>query len=156
MGRGWPHRIMSLKVGATVSGTIVEVTEEGIVVSLPEGGGGLIPSPLSLPVDRLKSEFCPGGTVLVSVVSQGEGGWATLTLVTPQESDGAHGFDQEFHRLNHALTNCSSPQRPAPSDEPSVEEQIEEWTDQVKQGLSRLRKHRGRRLNEEFYSAKNG
>ena len=156
MGRGWAHRIMAFKVGAIVSGTIVEVTEEGIVVSLPEGGGGLIPSPSSLPVDRLKSEFCPGGTVVVSIVSQDEGDWATLAFATPQESNGAHVFDQEFHRLNHALTNCSSPQRPAPSDEPSVEEQIEEWTDQVKQGLSRLRKHRGRRLNEEFYSAKNG
>ena len=146
---------MALKVGAIVSGTIVEVTEEGIVVSLPEGGGGLIPSSLSLPIDRLKSEFCPGGTILVSVVSQGKEGWATLAFATPQESSGAHVFDQEFHRLNHALTNCSSPQRPAPSGEPSVEEQIEEWAGQVKQGLSRLRKHRGRRLNEEFYSAKN-
>jgi len=147
---------MSFKVGAIVSGTIVEVTEEGIVVSLPDGGGGLIPPSLSLSVDRLKSEFCPGGTVLVSIVSQGEGGWATLAFATPQESDGTHAFDQEFHRLNHALTNCSSPQRPALSDEPSVEEQIEEWTDQVKEGLSRLRKHRGRRLNEEFYNPKNG
>ncbi|MEA1870877.1 MAG: hypothetical protein U9N00_01610 [Candidatus Bipolaricaulota bacterium] len=146
---------MALKVGVIVSGTIVEVTEEGIVVSLPEGGG-LIPPPSSLPVDRLKSEFCPGGTVVVSIVSLGEGGWATLAFATPQESDGAHVFDQEFHRLNHALTNCSSPQRTEPSDEPSVEARIEEWTDQVKKGLSRMRKHRGRRLNEEFYSAKNG
>jgi len=156
MGRGWDHRIMSLKIGAIVSGTIVEVTEEGIVVSLPEGGGGLIPSSASSAIERLKSEFCPGGTVLVSIVSQGEGGWSTLAFATPQESDGTHAFDREFHRLNHALTNCSSPQSTEPSDEPSVEMQIEEWTDQVKEGLSRLRKHRGRRLNEEFYSAKNG
>jgi predicted RNA-binding protein with RPS1 domain len=147
---------MSLKVGAIVSGTIVEVTEEGIVVSLPEGGGGLIPSSASSSIERIKSEFCPGGTVLVSIVSQGEGGWAMLAFAPPREGDGAHVFDQEFHRLNHALTNCSSPQRPVPSDEASVEEQIEEWTGQVKKGLSRLRKHRGRRLNEEFYSAKNG
>jgi hypothetical protein len=136
------------------SGTIVEVTEEGIVVSLPEGGGGLIPPPASLTIDRLKSEFCPGGTVLVSIVSQGEGGWATLAFAPSQEGDGTRAFDQEFHRLNHALTNCASPQRPTLSDEPSVEEQIEEWAGQVKQGLSLLRKHRGRRLNEEFYSAK--
>ncbi|MEA1870748.1 MAG: hypothetical protein U9N00_00935 [Candidatus Bipolaricaulota bacterium] len=149
---------MSLKIGAIVSGTIVEVTEEGIVISLPEGGGGLIPSSSSLPGDRLKSEFCPGGTVLVSIVSLGEGGWATLAFATPQESNETPAFDQEFHRLNHALTNCSSPRRPAPSgsDEPSVEEKIEEWAGQVKEGLSRLRKHRGRRLNEEFRSAKNG
>ena len=147
---------MSLEIGGTVSGEIVEITTDGVLVSLPEDQSGWVPSCESLPAEILSAQFRIGERVTVKLVSQEEDGRFSLSILPPKEGlKSTDMFDKEFHRLNHVLNSRSSkfPLARVQHDR-SVEESIEEWIDQVEKGLSRLHKHRGKRLSKEFYTPK--
>ncbi len=148
---------MALETEKTVIGKIVKVSERGLVVSLSDDGIGIVPVSASLSVETMMERFSSGAQVRVLIGAQDESGSYTLSIEQkPMDADGAE-FDQEFARLNHKLTNYSSPQTTPPdssSEGPSIEERMEEWIAKAEQGLARLRKNRGKRLSEEFYNNK--
>ena len=63
----------------------------------------------------------------------------------------ADRFDQDVHRLHSVLTNHRIPPNGwnAP-DDPAGEKQIEAWVSRVGEALSRIRKNRTKRLDEQF------
>ncbi|MCD5415816.1 hypothetical protein LR032_01725 [Candidatus Bipolaricaulota bacterium] len=146
---------MPLEIGATLAGNVVEVTGEGLLVSLDDDTSGLVPTSISLPLAAMEARFSPGMSVAIEIVASGENGRYILCCVPTSESEEVSSFDREFHRLNHVLTHCSVPQQEPVRDSPAVvEEKIEAWIAEVEKGLSQLRKHRGARLSQDFYSKK--
>ncbi len=148
---------MALETGKTVVGKILKVSEKGLVVSLSDDGIGIVPISASLSIETMMERFSSGAQVRVSIGTQDESGSYALSVEQqPVDVDGVE-FDQEFARLNHKLTNYSSPHIAPPdssSKGPSIEERMEEWIVKAEQGLARLRKNRGKRLSEEFYNNK--
>ncbi len=145
---------MGLEVGTTVAGKVIRIVAEGILVSLPEGKTGLIP----LTQGEGQSYFSVGEMVMTQITAREENGRFGLTVVSGRVSDKpTDQFDQEVDRLNHVL-KLRNPQlavRPR-TRAPLWEEQLEAWVTQVEQGLSHLREHRRRRLNEAFDKGKEG
>lgn len=143
---------MTLEIGAIVSGEIVDVRPEGVIVSLPEDQVGLVAACESLPSETLKDRFHTGERVTVRVVEKEEDGRFNLSILPPQESGSADRFDRDFHRLNHMLSR-----RPTKLTSEQVqrdlvsEERIKEWISQAEQAMGRLHRHRAKRLSETFH-----
>ena len=143
---------MLFEIGVTVSGKIVDIPPEGVIVSLPDNQIGLVAVCESLPAETLKNRFHVGERVTVRIIGKKEGGRFNLSILSPKESGTADAFDQAFHQLNHVLKN-----RPAKlsfgqtQSAPSVEEHIKKWISQADQAINRLRRHRAKRLSETFY-----
>ncbi len=126
--------------------------EQGVVVLLDNETTGLIPVSASLSLATMQERFSSGAEVCVYIAASRTEGEHAFSLSPAARDEAVAEFDREFDRLNHVLTNCSSRvETPrSPVEKTSVEEQIEEWIDEVEDGLGRLRKHRGKRLSEEF------
>lgn len=143
---------MTLEVGATVTGKVIRIIAEGILVSLPEGETGLIPATQDV------GRFSVGKMIAVEVIAPEKEGRFGLAVVSDHvEVATVDQFEQDVDRLNHVL-KLHTPQaevRPR-TREPLWEERLERWITHVSQGLSHLRKHRGKRLNETFYNGKGG
>lgn len=137
---------MTLEIGSTVSGRVIRIAAEGVFVSLPEGNTGFIPA--SQPGDRSLSV---GKTIVARIVTQVEGRFELAIVSERIEATTVDPFEKEFHRLNHVL-NSHAPQAATirREREPLWEERLETWIKDVETGLVRLRKHRGRRLNQGF------
>ncbi len=135
---------MALEIGSTVSGKVIRISAEGAFVALPEGNTGLIPAAQN------GAAFSVGETIIARIVTRGEGGFE-LAVISARVEMSADPFEKEFHRLNHVLqTRTPQPEVPRREREPLLEERLEEWIKDVEVGLSRLRKNRGKRLNETF------
>jgi predicted RNA-binding protein with RPS1 domain len=141
---------MPFEIGETVPGRIIEINAQGLLVALPEGRTGVLPSRAPLTLEAMQLRFPPGKQLTVRVIAIETDGPLTLDL-PPGETDAETPFDQEFHRLNHALTSTSVSPRLSRKARPAVEEEIEAWVGAAGQTLARLRKHRGERLSEQFY-----
>ncbi len=136
---------MSLEIGSTVSGKVIRISAEGIFVALPEGNTGFIPAS-----QCSETTFSVGELVLAQVVTQGEDRFE-LSIISARVEASVDPFEKEFHRLNNVLhTHTPQPTVPRKEREPMLEEQLEAWIKEVEAGLARLRKHRGKRLNETF------
>jgi len=147
---------MSLEIGKTVVGRIVEVSEKGLVVSLTDEEIGIVHASALLSIDKMMERFASGTQVRVSIGVQQNDGSYELSIEQQSGDSNIGEFDKEFARLNHELTNYSSHSTPTrPTEEfPSIEERMEEWIAKAEHGLARLRKNRGKRLSEEFYNNK--
>ena len=132
-----------------VEGEIVRTEGDRLIVRLEDGSMGT----LSLPEDssqhspltvgfrgRFQVEPCDANAQPVLVLLSGE-----LTSVP------ADPYDQDVHRLNSVLTNhrLATNGWNAPGD-PVGEKQIEAWVSRVGDALSRIRKNRTKRLDEQF------
>ncbi len=135
---------MALEIGSTVSGKVIRISTEGVFVSLPEGNTGFIPAA------RTGAAFSVGETIIARIVTRSEGGFE-LAVISARVEMSTDPFEKEFHRLNHVLqTHAPQPAVPRGERDPLLEERLEEWIKNVEAGLIRLRKHRGKRLNETF------
>ena len=147
---------MPLETGETVIGTVAEVTERGLVVSLSDENIGIVHASASLSIETMMERFSSGAQVRVSIGVRDESGRYVLFMQQkPPDADVAE-FDQEFAQMNHVLTNYS-PHVRAPGSSPggpSIEERMQAWIAKAEHGLARLRKNRGKRLSEEFYNNK--
>jgi hypothetical protein len=67
-------------------------------------------------------------------------------------------FDEEINRLSDALRRRTSISTMPREEEngPSFERRVASWIAQADEGLKRLRKHRGDRLNRQFYDETEG
>jgi len=143
---------MALEIGVTVSGEIVDVCPEGVIVSLPEGQVGLVAACESLPSETLKDRFHTGERVAVRIVERKEDGRFSLSILPQQESGSADPFDRDFHRLNHVLSR-----RPTKltsehvQQDPKSEEHIKEWISQAEKAIGHVHRHRANRLSETFH-----
>ena len=148
---------MTLEIGTTVSGEIVDVRPEGVVVSLPEGQSGLVAACESLPSETLKDRFHTGERVTVRIVEKKEDGRFNLSVLPLQESKPDDRFDRDFHRLNHVLNRRPTKLTPEqPQRDPMSEESIKEWISQAEQAIGRLHRHRAKRLSETFHDESEG
>ena len=142
---------MTLEIGATVSGEVVVVRPEGVVVSLPEGQIGIVAACEPLPAETLKDRFRSRERITVKIVERREDGRFNLSVLPPREVRSEDRFDRDFHRLNHVLSR--RPTKLAVEQErrdPVSEESIKEWIGQTDQAIGRLRRHRAKRLSETF------
>ena len=136
---------MAAEIGRAVSGEVLSVSPEGVLIALPDGATGLIPVSEASPTGIGSARFRVGERVRVRLLGQGDDGRFDLSLL-PQELEHSDAFDQEFHRLNHVL-RARSPQpgaQRAPR-ERTQEEEIKHWLKRVETGFARLRKHRAER-----------
>ena len=137
---------MSLEIGSTVSGKVIKISAEGVLVSLPEGNTGLIPAS-----QCTATAFTVGELVLARIITQGKEDRFELSIISARVEASVDPFEKEFHRLNNVLnTHTPQPTVPRREREPMLEERLEAWIKEVETGLARLRKHRGKRLNETF------
>ena len=145
---------MSLEIGKTVIGRIVEVSEKGLIVSLTNKEMGVVHTSASLSIETMMERFSSGAEVHVLIGVQEDDGRYALSIEQHIVEPNTGQFDKEFARLNHELTNYSSHIVPAEptAESPSIEERMEEWIAKAEEGLARLRKNRGKRLSEEFYN----
>ena len=135
-----------LEIGAIVSGKIIRVTQEGILVSLPGGNKGLLS--VDLPVIDVETDqrFQVNAIVKVRIVSQEADKHFRLAQIPPESTGDT--FDEEFHRLRDVLANgpvrttATTKQQPG---EP-FEESLKDWARRVEAGLSLFHKHRSKRL----------
>lgn len=139
----------NLEIGATVSGKIIRVTPEGILVSLPGGNTGVLS--VDLPgVDVENDErFRADAVVNVQIVSKEANKRFRLAQVFSQETarpDDA--FDKEFHRLRNMLANgpvkTTATVRHQP--EEPFEESLKDWIQRVETSLPFFHKNRSKRL----------
>jgi len=148
---------MTFEIGATVSGEIVDVRPEGVIVSLPEDQVGLVAACESLPSETLKDRFHTGERVAVRIVERKEDGRFGLSILPQQESGSADPFDRDFHRLNHVLsrrpTKLTSEQVQR---DPMSEEHIKEWISQAEKAIGHVHRHRANRLSETFHEGEGG
>lgn len=143
---------MPLEIGGIVTGEVVDIPSEGILIHLPEDQIGLVPVCESLPAETIKVRFHIGERVTVRIVGKTEDGRFNLSILPPKQSESANAFDQEFHLLSTVLrsrpANLGLKKVPCT---PLVEEGIKEWVNQAGQAIHRLRRHRAKRLSEPFY-----
>ena len=147
---------MPLETGKTVIGRVDKVTERGLVVLLSDENTGIVHASASLSIETMMERFSSGTQVHVSIGVPDENGSYALTIEQKPPDAGVAEFDQEFAQMNHVLTNYSPHVRVTGSspESPSIEERIEAWIVKAEKGLVRLRRNRGKRLNEEFYNNK--
>jgi hypothetical protein len=128
-------------------GEIVSRVEEGYEVRLDDGAPALLPlaeTPISGLAAGDRGQFRVEGT--------SNEGQVILSVVSISGQDSEHAFDREVHRLHRALSSHGPMSRPVAADAPRDslgEERMEKWIQHVEDALTRLRKRRSKRLNEQ-------
>ncbi len=132
-------------------GEIIAIEETRICIRLESGGFGYVASPERSDADALEI----GCRATFRVVTTGSSGVPDLAFAeAASDSAVVEPFDRDVVRLHNALanhhpTNTTRPAEPAPEVHLG-EEQIRAWIDKVDETVGRLRRHRAKRLNEEF------
>lgn len=138
-----------LEIGATVSGKIIRVTSEGILVSLPGGNTGVLSVDLpSVDVEN-DERFRVDASVNVQIVSKEANKHFRLVQVFLQETTNPDdAFDKEFHRLRDMLAD--GPVKPTATvrhrPEEPFEESLKDWIRRVEVSLPLFHKNRSKRL----------
>jgi hypothetical protein len=131
------------------SGEVARIDADRIVVRLEDGTFGCL---LLEEESTRRSRFSIGFRGRFQWKACAEGDMPLLTLL-PNDAGPieVEPFDREAHRLHDVLTNrhITANGREPPGD-PIGEKQIEAWVVRVGDALSRVRKHRSKRLNEQF------
>ena len=144
------RRSTSNEETGTVAGEIVGVEETRVRVRLDGGSIGFVaraeaPDPEATRVGE-RAEF--------RVIASAEDGTLTLAFAGGGQPVAEEPFERDVVRLHNALAN----HRPSNSVRPPErihlgEEQIGDWIDSVEASISRIRKNRTKRLDEEFYNS---
>jgi hypothetical protein len=137
---------------ATLAGEIVALEENAIRVRLETGETGSLQRS-DLPDPRLSLR--PGMRARFRVGQRDAQAGLLLTWVSAVEDDSAvqPSFEREVDRLHNVLANRHpTNKRHHALADPLGEEKIQQWVKQTEESLARLRKHRAKRLNEEFYN----
>ena len=131
-------------------GEIVTLDASGAEGRLATGETGWLPSP---PETDAQPPLTIGGCGFFCVGESDSNGRLMLSVAPEQTREASHAFDREVDRLNNVLAN----HHPAPRthydarpEDPVGEEQIEDWISRVGDTISRLRKRRAKRLNEQL------
>jgi len=124
-------------------GEVVALEEDGARVRLDGGTLGLLPRSAG-------ASLTVGARRTFRVEGRGQGGEVILAVVTPSPGTPTHSFDQEFDRLQDALANHGPRSIHQPEHNDTIgKEQIEGWMKRTTDHVTRLRKRRAKRLNEQ-------
>jgi len=144
---------MVLEIGRVVPGEITEQDASSFRVRLPNGQ-------IAVVAERDPStdlaDLQVGRRVRVKVLAYDVEQQARVLLLSAHQPQSNDLFDQRFTELNQALTShspCTTTQRDRGHDpcEPFIEERLKQWMSKADRDLTRLRKHRSRRLGKELY-----
>ncbi len=132
---------MALRVGDVVEATLVEVREDGALVSWGEGEG-------VLPVEESAGELRPGQRLLLKVIATDAAGRPVFSQTRLTDADRElFSLQREAERLRKLLRerDLAPPNgRAARRREPTVEERLLRWIHQAERELERLRRRRRR------------
>ncbi|NOX45235.1 MAG: hypothetical protein GXO72_05860 [Caldiserica bacterium] len=132
---------MALRVGDVVEATLVEVREDGALVSWGEGEG-------VLPLEESVGELRPGQRVLLKVIATDASGRPVFSQTRLTDADRElFSLQREAERLRKLLRerDLTPPDgRDVQRREPTVEERLLRWIHQAERELERLRRRRRR------------
>ncbi|MGY4707200.1 hypothetical protein ACVNPS_05535 [Candidatus Bipolaricaulota sp. J31] len=132
---------MALRVGDVLEATLVEVREDGALISWGEGEG-------VLPMDEAEGELRPGQRLLVKVIGTDTAGRPIFSQRQVTDADRElFSLQREAERLRkllreHGLTPPDK--RSVPQRAPTVEERLLRWIQRTERELERLRRRRRR------------
>jgi len=142
------ENMVSVELGATVSGEVTRVNKTEIAVAMPDGNTGIIRTQQYSAQGKLtRKQFCVGEQVTARITACDQSGRYILTPLLPEVNHHTDEFERNFCKLNHILNHSSRPATHA--GERPLEERLRTWDNQVETALANLRKHRNKRLNEE-------
>jgi predicted RNA-binding protein with RPS1 domain len=129
-------------------GEIVALEEDCVRVRLESGVIGILAE------TQIESSFEIGQHRRFQVLRCDENGEALLSLVAGQEDDDSPTFKHDVDEPQSALTNHRTPHATREDEGfPTLDEQrIQQWLNRVDKTLTKLRRNRAKRLDEEFYS----
>ena len=136
----------------TLSGEIIAFDGDVVRVRLETGEIGMISRP---ELSDAQGSLRPGTRARFRVERPDPQGSPHLGWVPAAGDDSTvrPSFEREVDRLQHVLANRHpTNKRQHTLSDPLGEEKVEQWVRRTEESLSRLRKHRAKRLNEEFYS----
>ncbi len=144
---------MVLEIGRIVPGEITEQDASNFRVRLPNGQIAVVAErDPSADLSLLQV----GHRVRVKVLAYDVDQQARVLLLSAHRPSDNDLFDQRFTELNQALTSHSPcPQTPHERRddhwEPFIEERLKQWMSKADHDLTRLRRHRSKRLSKELY-----
>jgi predicted RNA-binding protein with RPS1 domain len=131
-----------------LDGEIVALEEDCVRVRLESGVIGVLAE------KQIESPLEIGQHRKFQVIRRDDNGETLLSLVAGQDTDGSPTFEHDVDELQSALTNHRTPQATREDEGfPTLDEQrIQQWLNRVEKTLTKLRRNRAKRLDEEFYS----
>ena len=144
------QRSASASPSKPLDGEIVALEDDRVRVRLESGAMGVL---ADIANTENKSSLQVGKHGKFQILRCDENGETLLSLVSIQVPDGSPAFEHDVDELQNALTHHHTP--PVTHDEgfPAIDEQrIQNWLNRVEKNLTKLRRNRAKRLDEEFYS----
>lgn len=144
------ERSASASPSKPLGGEIVELEDERVRVRLETGEIGFL---TGIESAEIKSSFRVGQHGRFQMLQCDENEESVLSLVSIQDSEAPPSFEHDVDQLQNALTYHHT--APTMHDEvvPTLDEQhIQQWLNRVEKNLTKLRRNRAKRLDEEFYS----
>lgn len=145
------QRSASSSSAKPLDGEIVALEDDCVRVRLKSGVIGILEG-----VDNAQTESSLriGQHRKFQILRCDENGETLLSLASGQDPDVSPAFDRDVDELQTALTHHHTT-LVARDDNgfPTLDEQrIQQWLNRVEKNLTKLRKNRAKRLDEEFYS----
>ncbi len=144
------ERSASASLSKPLDGEIVGLEDERVCVRLETGVIGFLAEAANA---EIQSSFQLGQHGQFQILRCDENGETLLSVVSIRNSEAPPSFEHDVNQLQNALAHHHT--GPITHDEaiPTLDEQrIQQWLNRVEKDLTKLRKHRTKRLDEEFYS----
>jgi hypothetical protein len=145
------QRSASSSPAKPLDGEIVALEDDCVRIRLESGAIGILAVDVGA---QTNPPFSIGQHRQFNVLRRDANDVAILSLVAGQDSDASPAFEHDVDELQSALTNHRTPLA-VRNDEgfPTLDEQrIQQWLNRVDKNLTKLRRNRAKRLDEEFYS----
>lgn len=145
---------MTPKIGDIVGGLVVDISETGATITLPDGSSGFLHvSEMEHAGEASGPTVCVGREVLVKVVGLDRSGRPTLSLRRLSSEDKQMAqFHDEVVQMRSALAERSLPAAQGKQTEDRIEWRLRRWLDQARHTLVHLEKRRANRLTERIRS----
>jgi len=144
------QRSASASPSKSLDGEIVALEGDRVRVRLESGAMGVL---VGIANSESRSSLQLGRHGKFQILRCDEKGETLLSLISIQAPDGSPAFEHDVDELQNALTHHHTP--PVTRNEvfPALDEQrIQNWLNRVEKNLTKLRRNRAKRLDEEFYS----
>jgi hypothetical protein len=144
------ERSASASPSKPLDGEIVGLEDKRVRVRLETGEIGFL---MGIENAEIQSSFQVGQHGRFQILQCNESRESILSLISIQDSEVHPAFEHDVDQLQNALTYHHT--TPITHDEviPVLDEQrIQQWLNRVEKNLTKLRRNRAKRLDEEFYS----
>ncbi len=144
------ERSASTSPSKPLDGEIVGLEDARVRVRLETGAIGFL---TGITNEKIQSSFLAGQHGRFQILRCDESGETLLSLVSIQPLEAPLPAEHDVDQLQNAITHHQT--APITRDEvvPTLDEQrIQQWLNRVEKNLTKLRRNRSKRLDEEFYS----